>query len=114
MKHRNIKISVTSLVLVVFCIILATKQCQNSDSYNKEIDENKGTTYGVINICTRAGGSGESVYFSFLLNGKRYEVQQKKSVNLGNCVITQDCIGQRVIVEYSKKNPKVARIKTEN
>jgi hypothetical protein len=114
MESRNVKISITSIVLVVFFIVLGTRQCSNTDQYELEIDSNKGTTVGVINICRRAGSSSESVYFSFLLNGKRYSVQQKKSINLGNCVKTQDCIGQQVIVEYSKENPNIARIKVEN
>lgn len=84
------------------------------NDYNLEIDKNKGTVLGVITACKRAGGSSKSVYFSFVVNGTEFEVKQKKSINVGDCVITQDCIGMEVIVEYSKLNPEIARIKMED
>ena len=98
---------VVLLCIVAFILILSMRQCDT----NAEIDSYKESAYAKITRCSHVRSSGLIIFYSFDVNGTSYVGKGVCNELKRSCSESQCCVGVKILVEYSSKDPSQNRFR---
>ncbi|MBN2611257.1 MAG: hypothetical protein JXB00_06850 [Bacteroidales bacterium] len=107
----NIRINKENIKWIVVGIILLSLLFLKDRTNKRVVKADPAVTFGVIKKFYSPGtDGGESLVYTYKINGKEYKRATDPSDELNNCINNKNCIGKKFIVLYSKSKPSKSLI----